>query len=67
MDWISVDCRLPQKSGKYLVAIKTGSEYVVSTRKFKICEEQYWFSGGYWERRTGGVRYWAELPEPPKE
>ena len=67
MDWISVDERLPDKNGKYLVAIKYGDGYIVSTRKFNICNDSYWFSGGYWERRTCGVRYWSDLPEPPQK
>ena len=65
LEWISVDKELPQKDGKYLVAIKYGSGYSISTRKFKK-EPSHW-TKGHWSRNTCGVRYWAELPSPPKE
>lgn len=62
--WIPVTERLPEKDGKYLVAIKYGDGYVVSTRKFRK-ETSCWWAGASsrWERRTAGVRYWMPLPE----
>ena len=62
--WVPVEDHLPKKDGKYLVAIKNGNGFSVSTRKFKT-QTSHW-TIGHWERRTAGVRFWAELPEPPK-
>jgi hypothetical protein len=67
--WISVDERLPEKDGRYLVAMKNGNDYHISTRKFKRSDPPIWWKGhiyGRWARHTGGVRYWMPLPEPPK-
>lgn len=66
--WISVEDRLPDKDGRYLVAMKNGNEYHISTRKFKVSPAPVWWKGhsyGSWARLTGGVRFWAMLPEPP--
>lgn len=66
--WISVDDELPKKDGRYLVAIKHGDNYHISTRKFKRASPPVWWKGttyGVWARYTGGVRFWAELPTPP--
>lgn len=68
-EWISVEDRLPEKDGRYLVAMKNGDDYHVSTRKFRRADPPIWWKGhtfGYWARYTGGVRYWMPLPEPPK-
>ncbi|MCD8087260.1 MAG: DUF551 domain-containing protein [Oscillospiraceae bacterium] len=55
--WISCKDRLPESPGNYLVAMKDGDRYHVTTRK--------WANGGYWERQTGGIRFWNYLPPPP--
>lgn len=68
-EWISVDEELPKKDGRYLVAMKDGDNYHISTRRFKIADPPIWWKGirwGHWAKRTCGVRYWAPLPEPPK-
>ena len=68
-EWISVDKRLPEKDGRYLVAMKDGDNYHISTRKFKRTDPPVWWKGsswGHWAKRTCGVRYWDLLPEPPK-
>ena len=68
-EWISVEDRLPDRDGRYLVAMKNGDNYHISTRKFRRANPPIWWKGhtfGYWARYTGGVRYWAPLPEPPK-
>ena len=67
--WISVYERLPEKDGRYLVAMKNGNDYHISTRKFRRAAPPSWWKGhtyGHWARYTGGVRYWMPLPEPPK-
>jgi len=67
--WISVDERLPDRDGRYLVAMKNGEDYHISTRRFKRTNPPIWWKGhtfGYWARQTCGVRYWMPLPEPPK-
>jgi hypothetical protein len=68
-EWISVDEKLPEKDGRYLVAMKNGDEFHISTRKFRRAAPPTWWKGivyGHWSRNTGGVRFWAELPKPPK-
>jgi hypothetical protein len=68
-EWISVDERLPEKDGRYLVAMKNGGNYHISTRRFKRTDPPIWWKGhsyGYWARHTGGVTHWMPLPEPPK-
>ena len=66
-EWISVEDRLPEKDGKYLVARMEGSQYSISVRKFRK-EVPCWWTGycGHWERRTNGIKYWMELPDAPK-
>lgn len=61
--WISVYERLPEKNGRYLVAMKSDNGFHISTRKFK---KESWYKTGRWERHTAGVRYWMPLPEAPK-
>ena len=67
-EWISVNDRLPEKDGKYIVARREGSRYSISVRKFRK-DVPCWYSGycGHWERRTNGITHWMPLPEPPKE
>lgn len=67
--WISVDEMLPDRDGRYLVAMKNGNDYHISTRKFKRTAPPIWWKGhtfGYWARQTSGVRYWMPLPQPPE-
>ena len=67
--WISVEERLPEKDGRYLVAMKDGDKYHISTRRFKRTDPPIWWKGhvyGHWSKRTCGVRFWMPLPEPPK-
>lgn len=68
-EWISVEERLPEKDGRYLVAMKDGDKYHISTRRFKRAEPPIWYKGhtfGYWAKQTYGVRFWMLLPEAPK-
>lgn len=66
-EWISVDERLPDNDGKYLVAREECGRYSISVRKFRK-EVPCWYTGycGHWERRTNGITHWMPLPEPPK-
>lgn len=64
-EWISVDDRLPEKAGIYIIVDQYGN---VMSRHF--CKSQGKFSG-YWHfngsAKYGNPRYWMPLPEPPKE
>lgn len=68
-DWVNVEDRLPEKDGKYLVARIHGNDWSISVRKFRKELPTHWWTGwgGHWERRTAGIRYWQDLPLPPKE
>lgn len=56
--WISVEERLPEQYGLFLIADDKGNMEVASwTKQFG------WFSGG---NRVKRVTHWMPLPEPPK-
>lgn len=77
VEWISVQDKLPEKAGKYLVTICQGWNVHTTVRRFNpkpkhprqntpvFTKNLPLYSG--WERRTVGVVAWAELPEPYKE
>ncbi len=56
-EWISVEERLPEETGKYLVATKNGVVY-----------QTKYYSGGKWGQKDKGknITYWMPLPEAPK-
>lgn len=57
-EWISVEERLPEQYGLFLIADDKGNMEVASwTKQFG------WFSGG---NRVKRVTHWMPLPEPPK-
>ena len=59
VEWISVDERLPEQYGPFLIADDKGNMEVATwTKQFG------WFSGG---NRVKRVTHWMPLPEPPKE
>lgn len=68
--WISVEERLPEKYGEYMILWKPKS-YRTKTLFYEITE----YEDGEWIGKIpqsepyGGyeVFYWRELPEPPKE
>ena len=68
--WISVNERLPEKYGEYMILWKPKS-YRTKTLFYEITE----YEDGEWIGKIpqsepyGGyeVFYWRELPEPPKE
>ena len=75
--WYSVQEKLPEKAGKYLVTIIEGGIPHTTVRRFNpkpkhprqnnpiFTKHLPLYSG--WERRTVGVIAWAELPTPYKE
>ena len=58
-EWISVEDRLPEYSGTYLVIGKSGTPHTAHFYKGNPCYHQH-FSNRY-------VKYWMPLPKPPKE
>lgn len=56
--WISVEERLPEEEGCYLVAVKNDHK-----RRYS---KTAWFSRESWFARQD-VTHWMPLPEPPKE
>ena len=64
--WISADERLPEKSGYYLVASKTGIKvlpYSAKYNRFNCCD--CW--GDDAVEYAIKIDSWMPLPEPPKE
>ena len=60
--WISVEERLPDKNGKYIVCNRNGAVYQT---KFYTYPES---TGGHWGQKDKGktIVAWMPLPEPPK-
>ena len=61
--WISVNDRLPDKAGSYLVIGKSGGATV--TRWYMPSE--FYPEGHFGGNSTDYIRYWRPRPEPPKE
>ena len=61
--WISVNDRLPDKAGSYLVIGKSGGATV--TRWYMPSE--FYPEGHFGGNSTDYIRYWMPRPEPPKE
>ncbi len=66
MNWISVNDRLPEESGRYLVVLDMFNE----VREIDV--GNYCGDGWYIEDRKGWKfpiipSYWMPLPDPPKE
>ena len=59
-EWISVEDRLPEKDGKYIVCTARGSVYCT---RFKA----YGKSGNFQTDINTHITHWMPLPEPPKE
>ena len=57
--WISVEERLPEENGKYIVCTAKGSVYCT---KFSIGVR-----GSFHTDMYTHIAYWMPLPEPPKE
>lgn len=54
--WISVNERLPDCDGSYIVATSRGA----------VCTTHWWTKAHRWSGRLG-VTHWMPLPEPPGE
>lgn len=61
--WISVNDRLPDKAGSYLVIGKSGGATV--TRWYMPSE--FYPKGHFGGNSADYIRYWMPRPEPPKE
>lgn len=61
--WISVNDRLPDKAGSYLVIGKSGGATV--TRWYMPSE--FYPEGHFGGNSSDYIRYWMPRPEPPKE
>ena len=59
-EWISVEDRLPEKDGKYIVCTARGSVYCT---RFKA----YGKIGNFQTDINTHITHWMPLPEPPKE
>ena len=64
--WISVEERLPDKCGHYLVFIKD-SMWPVCEASFFKASKPFWLDPVEEYERYEGVTHWMELPKPPKE
>ena len=62
-EWISVEERLPEENGEYLVYTKYGW---FDVERFKLWDDDD-TDGGYWWEYEGIVTHWMPLPEPPTE
>lgn len=60
MEWISVEDRLPEKSGEYLTYC--GEYDGTSILNFEVMKTK-----GKWKTKWKEVTHWMPLPEPPKE
>ena len=63
-EWISVDDKLPEDSGYYLVAYqnKHNGSTTIDIDMYVICNAGEWWSNEYKYKIT----HWMELPELPK-
>lgn len=61
MEWISVEDRLPDQDGRYLICDKFGN---INMRRYTKCSN-YPFDIGPDHKQYFMPTHWAELPEPP--
>ena len=63
-EWISVDDKLPEKSGYYLVFADNGRREVLSySKKYQAFNA---FDDAYSEEYVIPVTHWTPMPNPPK-
>ena len=61
-EWISVEERLPEENGYYLIYTKYG---YIEVERYKTWDDDD-LDGGYWWEFEGCVTHWMPLPEAPK-
>lgn len=61
-EWISVEERLPEENGYYLVYTKYG---YIEVERYKTWDDDD-LDGGYWWEFEGLVTHWMPLPNAPK-
>ena len=79
-EWISVDDRLPDKKGAFLVYVKTKNKWggYIKTTWFTTCYEGvedhmqgkkiwYDYDSDFGDYEVRNVTHWMPLPDPPKE
>lgn len=61
--WIPAEERLPDKGGTYLIACGNG---LITTDEFMVWPDRVktYYN---WDDYCGGIKYWMEIPKPPKE
>lgn len=59
--WISVNDRLPELEGNYLVTDGYSAPFI--SRMMKMADVKGWVN----DARNPPIKYWMPLPEPPKE
>lgn len=60
--WISVDERLPEEDGTYLVVVKNRASHI-DTDRFYVDDSSWEFFNN---SRLPKITHWMQLPEPPK-
>ena len=65
-EWISVDDRLPECEGSYIVYTERGSIYANHFYTEKRFASGYVREAQWSKRGTVNVTHWMPLPEPPK-
>lgn len=65
-EWISVDDRLPEYEGTYLVYTEIGSIYASHFYTKKRFASGYVREAQWSQRGTVKVTHWMPLPKPPK-
>jgi hypothetical protein len=62
--WISVEERLPEQTGKYIVCTSKSSVYCAKFYKYPCERHPYGYFG---TDSYTHITHWMPLPEPPKE
>ncbi len=66
MDWVSVDDRLPNKQGQYLVYIPGEFHDTITTARYAFNRKLPW-RGVQAHSAIEDVTHWMELPEKPTD
>ena len=65
MEWISVNDRLPEKCGEYIVFVKNLTGRIAYFNPVFVASFYYTWNFQAWEDNV--VTHWMPLPAPPKE